>query len=253
MDAARRYGAEIIPVDSEHSAIFQCLQGSRDRGEIRRLILTCSGGPFFGLRREEAAQKTRADALRHPNWSMGEKITIDCATLMNKGLEFIEAIRLFRVPPEQVDVVIHRQSIIHSMVEFRDGAVLAQMGTPDMRLPIRYALTYPNRERSELPALDLLSCPPLTFAPPDLEAFPCLRLAMDCARVGGTSCAVLNGANEAAVELFRREEISLGRIPDLVEEALGQISVKSNPSMEDILEADGQARAAVTRSAGGGS
>ena len=253
MDAARRYGAEIIPVDSEHSAIFQCLQGSRDRGEIRRLILTCSGGPFFGLRREEAAQKTRADALRHPNWSMGEKITIDCATLMNKGLEFIEAIRLFRVPPGQVDVVIHRQSIIHSMVEFRDGAVLAQMGTPDMRLPIRYALTYPNRERSELPALDLLSCPPLTFAPPDLEAFPCLRLAMDCARVGGTSCAVLNGANEAAVELFRREEIAFGRIPELVEEALNKIPVKLNPSMEDILEADGQARAVVAHSARGGS
>ena len=253
LEEAKDYGAKLYPVDSEHSALFQCLEANRDRGEVKRLILTCSGGPFFGLRREEAAQKTRADALRHPNWSMGEKITIDCATLMNKGLEFIEAIRLFRVPPEQVDVVIHRQSIIHSMVEFRDGAVLAQMGTPDMRLPIRYALTYPNRERSELPALDLLSCPPLTFAPPDLEAFPCLRLAMDCARVGGTSCAVLNGANEAAVELFRREEISLGRIPDLVEEALGQISVKSNPSMEDILEADGQARAAVTRSAGGGS
>ena len=252
MDAARRYGAEIIPVDSEHSAIFQCLQGSRDRGEIRRLILTCSGGPFFGLQREGAAQKTRADALRHPNWSMGEKITIDCATLMNKGLEFIEAIRLFRVPPGQVDVVIHRQSIIHSMVEFRDGAVLAQMGTPDMRLPIRYALTYPNRERSELPALDLLSCPPLTFAPPDLEAFPCLRLAMDCARAGGTSCAVLNGANEAAVELFRREEISFGRIPELVEEALNKIPVKLNPSMEDILEADGQARAVVAHSARGG-
>ena len=245
MEAAKRYGAEIIPVDSEHSAIFQCLQGSRDRGEIKKLLLTCSGGPFFGLSREEVAGKTKADALRHPNWSMGEKITIDCATLMNKGLELIEAMRLFRVTPDQVDVVIHRQSIIHSMVEFRDGAVIAQLGTPDMRLPIRYALTYPRRAASALPALDLLSCPPLTFAPPDLQAFPCLKLAMDCARTGGTSCAVLNGANEAAVDLFRREEIAFGRIPELVENALNSIPVKSNPSLEDILEADRQAREAV--------
>ena len=245
MRAAQEYGADILPVDSEHSAIFQCLQGRRDRGEVKRLILTCSGGPFYGLSREEVASKTRAEALRHPNWTMGEKITIDCASLMNKGLEFIEAMRLFRVTPDQVDVVIHRQSIIHSMVEFRDGAVIAQLGTPDMRLPIRYALTYPRRAASALPALDLLSCPPLTFAPPDLQAFPCLKLAMDCARTGGTSCAVLNGANEAAVDLFRREEIAFGRIPELVENALNSIPVKSNPSLEDILEADRQAREAV--------
>ena len=245
MRAAQEYSADILPVDSEHSAIFQCLQGRRDRGEVKRLILTCSGGPFYGLSREEVASKTRAEALRHPNWTMGEKITIDCATLMNKGLEFIEAMRLFHVTPDQVDVVIHRQSIIHSMVEFRDGAVIAQLGTPDMRLPIRYALTYPRRAASALPALDLLSCPPLTFAPPDLQAFPCLKLAMDCARTGGTSCAVLNGANEAAVDLFRREEIAFGRIPELVENALNSIPVKSNPSLEDILEADRQAREAV--------
>ncbi len=245
MRAAQEYGADILPVDSEHSAIFQCLQGCRDRGEVKRLILTCSGGPFYGLSREEVASKTRAEALRHPNWTMGEKITIDCASLMNKGLEFIEAMRLFHVTPDQVDVVIHRQSIIHSMVEFRDGAVIAQLGTPDMRLPIRYALTYPRRAASALPALDLLSCPPLTFAPPDLQAFPCLKLAMDCARTGGTSCAVLNGANEAAVDLFRREEIAFGRIPELVENALNSIPVKSNPSLEDILEADRQAREAV--------
>ena len=157
MRAAQEYGADILPVDSEHSAIFQCLQGCRDRGEVKRLILTCSGGPFYGLSREEVASKTRAEALRHPNWTMGEKITIDCASLMNKGLEFIEAMRLFRVTPDQVDVVIHRQSIIHSMVEFRDGTVIAQLGTPDMRLPIRYALTYPRRAASALPALDLLS------------------------------------------------------------------------------------------------
>ena len=245
MEAARQYGAEIVPVDSEHSAIFQCLQGSRDHGEIKRLILTCSGGPFFGLSREEVAKKTKADALRHPNWTMGEKITIDCASLMNKGLEFIEAMRLFRVTPDQVDVVIHRQSIIHSMVEFQDGAVLAQMGTPDMRLPIRYALTYPYRGKSELPALDLLKCPPLTFAPPDLEAFPCLKMAMDCARTGGTSCAVLNGANEAAVELFRKEQITFGQIPDLVAKALDAIPSLSHPSIEEILEADRQARVCV--------
>ena len=250
MRAAQEYGADILPVDSEHSAIFQCLQGCRDRGEVKRLILTCSGGPFYGLSREEVASKTRAEALRHPNWTMGEKITIDCATLMNKGLEFIEAMRLFCVTPDQVDVVIHRQSIIHSMVEFRDGAVLAQMGTPDMRLPIRYALTYPERMQSALPGLDLLACPPLTFAPPDLEAFPCLKMAMECARTGGTSCAVLNGANEAAVELFRREEIAFGRIPELVERALDAIPVVSAPGMEDILEADRQARACVRRAAG---
>lgn len=245
METARRYGAEIIPVDSEHSAIFQCLQGCRDRGEVKRLILTCSGGPFFGLSREAVAMKTKADALRHPNWSMGEKITIDCATLMNKGLEFIEAMRLFRVTPEQISVVIHRQSIIHSMVEFRDGAVLAQMGTPDMRLPIRYALTYPEREASALPGLDLLHCPPLTFAPPDLEAFPCLKMAMACAKAGGTSCTVLNSANEAAVELFRQERISFGQISDLVAGALDAIPNVSRPAMEEILEADQQARAYV--------
>jgi len=245
METARRYGSEIIPVDSEHSAIFQCLQGCRDRGEVKRLVLTCSGGPFFGLSREAVAMKTKADALRHPNWSMGEKITIDCATLMNKGLEFIEAMRLFRVTPEQVSVVIHRQSIIHSMVEFRDGAILAQMGTPDMRLPIRYALTYPEREASALPGLDLLRCPPLTFAPPDLEAFPCLKMAMACAQAGGTSCTVLNGANEAAVELFRQERISFGQISDLVAGALDAIPSISRPAMEEILEADQQARAYV--------
>ena len=251
MEAARKYGAEIIPVDSEHSAIFQCLQGCRDRraepagGEVKRLLLTCSGGPFFGLSRYEMAAKTRADALRHPNWTMGEKITVDCATLMNKGLELIEAMRLFRMPPERVEVVIHRQSIIHSMVEFCDGAILAQMGTPDMRLPIRYALTYPHRVMSPLPPLDLLHCPPLTFAPPDLEAFPCLKMAMECARAGGTSCAVLNGANEAAVSLFLREEIPFGRIPQLVARALDAVPSQPARTLEDVLDADRLARECV--------
>ena len=245
MDAARQYGAEIIPVDSEHSAIFQCLQGCHSPEEIKRLILTCSGGPFFGMNREEVAPKTKADALRHPNWTMGAKITIDCATLMNKGLEFIEAMRLFAVPPEDVSVVIHRQSIIHSMVEFRDGSVIAQMGTPDMRLPIRYALTYPERVHSPLPPLDLLSCPPLTFHEPNLEVFPSLRLAMECAKIGGTSCAVLNGANEEAVRLFLHDEIKFGQIPELVSRALDAIAVNVHPTLADILEADRCARALV--------
>lgn len=252
MAEARRSGAEIVPVDSEHSAIFQCLQGCRDREEVRRLILTCSGGPFYGLSREEVYGKTREEALRHPNWAMGAKITIDCATLMNKGLEFIEAMRLFHVPPEQVSVVIHRQSIIHSMVEFRDGAVLAQMGTPDMRLPIRYALTYPARAQSPSEPLDLLTCPPLTFAPPDTEAFPSLKLAMECARAGGTSCAILNGANEAAVGLFLEGKIAFGKIPELVALALDRIPVQLNPGLEDILESDRAARQIVcdSRTAG---
>ena len=242
MQAAKQYGAEIIPVDSEHSAIFQCLQGCNSAEEVKRLILTCSGGPFFGMTKGEVEKKTKADALRHPNWKMGAKITIDCATLMNKGLEFIEAMRLFNVPADQISVVIHRQSIIHSMVEYRDGSVISQMGTPDMRLPIRYALTYPARAHSPLPPLDLLTCPPLTFHEPDTEVFPALRLAMDCAKIGGTSCAILNGANEEAVGLFLRDEISFGQIPELVAGALDAIEVKYNAQLSDILEADGCAR-----------
>ena len=245
MDRAEEYGAEILPVDSEHSALFQCLQGCRDRGEVRRLILTASGGPFFGWSREALAEVTPAQALKHPNWSMGAKISVDSATLMNKGLEYIEAMRLFGVPPEKVEVVIHRQSVIHSMVEFQDGAILAQLGTPDMRLPIQYALTWPDRVPSPAEPLDLLACPPLTFHRPDTEAFPALALAMECARTGGTSCAVLNGANEAAVGLFLREEIPFGQIPDLVARALDRIPVKYDPCLEDILEADRQARRVV--------
>ena len=243
--AADRYGAEIVPVDSEHSAIFQCLQGCRDRGEVRKLILTCSGGPFYGKKFEELEGMTRGKALQHPNWSMGAKITVDCATLMNKGLEFIEAMRLYRVTPDQIQVVIHRQSIVHSLVEYRDGAVLAQLGTPDMKLPIRYALTWPHRAESPAEPLDLLTCPPLTFAPPDLKAFPCLGLAMDCARTGGTSCAILNGANEAAVGLFLEGRIGFNQIPRLVKSALDRLEVKWNPELADILEADQASRRVV--------
>ena len=245
MDAAEACGAEIVPVDSEHSAIFQCLQGCADRREIRRLILTCSGGPFYGMTAAEVGKMTREDALRHPNWTMGPKITVDCATLMNKGLEVIEAMRLYRLPLDQVSVVIHRQSIVHSLVEYRDGAMLAQLGTPDMRLPIRYAMTYPERAESPAEPLDLLSCPPLTFAQPDREAFPCLRLAEEAAEEGGTACAILNGANEEAVGLFLAEKIGFSDIPRLVAEARAAVAVQQAPSLEDILAADQAARQAV--------
>ena len=245
MDAAEKYGAEIVPVDSEHSAVFQCLQGCRDRGEVRRILLTCSGGPFYGRTFDELEHMTATDALRHPNWHMGPKITVDSATLMNKGLEIIEAMRLYRLPVEQVQAVIHRQSIVHSLVEFRDGALLAQLGTPDMKLPIRYAMTYPYRAESPDKPLDLLTCGALTFAEPDERAFPCLRLARYAAAVGGTACAILNGANEAAVGLFLRGEIGFNDISRRVERALERVSVQYQPSLADILEADKAARRAA--------
>ena len=248
MARARESGAEIVPVDSEHSAIFQCLQGCRDRGEVRRLILTASGGPFFGWSREELAGVTKAQALKHPNWAMGAKITIDSATLMNKGLEFIEAMRLYAVPPEQIQIVVHRESIIHSLVEFGDGAILAQLGSADMRLPIQYALTWPERTPGPAKPLDLLSCPPLTFQRPDPEAFRCLGLALECAKRGGTSTAILNGANEAAVGLFLEDKIGFLDIPRLVEEALARVPVLDGPGLDQILEADRAARQAVYQS-----
>ena len=245
MAAAARCGAEIVPVDSEHSAIFQCLQTCRDRGEVDRIILTCSGGTFYGKKKEEIYGARRGEALNNPNWDMGAKVTLDSATLMNKGLEVIEAMRLYHLPLEQVSVVIHRESIIHSMVEYCDGAVLAQLGAPDMRLPIQYALTHPNRMPCPARRLDLLQCGALTFAAPDLETFPCLRIAMDAARAGGTACAVLNGAGEAAASLFLQDKIVFGQIPELVEYALERLPVRRDPSLEEILEADAQARAAV--------
>ena len=242
MREAQRRGAEIIPVDSEHSAIFQCLMGCRDRSEVRRLILTCSGGPFYGKTAAELQKVTRVDALRHPNWKMGPKITVDCATLMNKGLEVIEAMRLYGLPLEQVTAVIHRQSIVHSLVEFRDGAVMAQLGTPDMRIPIGLALTYPKREENPAPPLDLLTCPPLTFAAPDEEAFRCFRLARQAAKQGGTACAVLNGANEAAVGLFLQEKLGFPEIADAVEAALDAVPQCVDVTLEAALDADRQAR-----------
>ena len=245
MAEAKGHHVEIIPVDSEHSAIFQCLMGSGSRKEVKRLVLTCSGGPFFGMSKEQLRTVTKADALKHPNWKMGAKITIDCATLMNKGLEVIEAMRLYEMPLEQVDVVIHRQSIIHSMVEYVDGAVMAQMGAPDMRLPIQLALTYPQRTVCPVDPLDLLTCGPLTFSAPDLDCFPCLQLAMDCAKKGGTACPVMNGANEEAVAKFLRDEIGFYDIYRLVRHAVDTVPFIQNPTLEEILESDRLARKCV--------
>ena len=245
MAEAKKHHVEIIPVDSEHSAIFQCLMGSRSREEVKRLVLTCSGGPFFGMSKEQLQRVTKADALKHPNWKMGAKITIDCATLMNKGLEVIEAMRLYEMPLEQVDVVIHRQSIIHSMVEYVDGAVMAQMGAPDMRLPIQLALTYPERTACPVDPLNLLTCGPLTFSAPDLDCFPCLKLAMDCAKKGGTACPAMNGANEEAVALFLRDEISFYDIYRLVRHAVDTVPFIQNPTLDEILESDRLARKCV--------
>lgn len=239
--ASRESGAEIIPVDSEHSAIFQCLMGCRDRAEIKRLILTCSGGPFFGKTRESLACMTKSDALRHPNWKMGAKITVDCATLMNKGLEIIEAMRLYDLPLSKVTAVIHRQSVVHSLVEFVDGAVLAQLGVPDMRIPIGLAMTYPNRAHNPAPALDLLSCGPLTFDAIDETAFPCFALAQQAAQTGGTACTAMNAANEEAVGLFLQDKIGFYDIADAVEAAL-RLPVVQEPSLADIFEADRLAR-----------
>ena len=245
MAAAKEYGAEIIPVDSEHSAIFQCLMGSHGKEEIRRIILTCSGGPFFGKKPEEMQTMRKDDALRHPNWKMGHKITIDCATLMNKGLEVIEAMRLYDLPLSQVDVVIHRQSIIHSLVEFRDGAVMAQLGVPDMRVPIRLAMTYPYRVENPAEPLNLLTCGDLTFHKPDEQTFPCLALAKEAAQRGGNACAVMNGANEAAVALYLQDRIGFYDIPRLVRAAMEAVPFVHSPDLQEILNADAAARRIV--------
>ncbi len=247
MAEAEKQGVEIIPVDSEHSAIFQCLMGNNDRKEVKRLILTCSGGPFYGKTPEELKTVTKADALKHPNWKMGAKITIDCATLMNKGLEVIEAMRLYRMPIEKVSVLVHRQSIVHSMVEFVDGAVMAQLGAPDMRLPIQLALTYPQRLDCPVDALDLTTCGALTFVHPDLERFPCLALAYECGKKGGTACPAMNGANEEAVAMYLRDEIGFYDIYRLVSSAVEAVPFIQNPTLEQILEADRLAREAVRK------
>ena len=249
LEEARDYGAQILPVDSEHSALFQCLEGNRDRGEVKRLILTCSGGPFYGKKRQELQGMTRKDALQHPNWSMGAKITVDSATLMNKGLEVMEAMHLYQMPVEKISVVIHRESIIHSLVEYCDNAMLAQLGTPDMRLPIQYALTWPRRVAGGPGTpLDLWHCGPLTFGEPDLDTFRCLALALEAARTGGTAGAILNGANEAAVGLFLEGKIGFLDIADKVALAMEQVAPVQDPALGDILEADRAAREAVLAS-----
>ena len=246
MREAKKYSAEIIPVDSEHSAIFQCLMGVKDqKKEVERILLTCSGGPFYGMTPEQLKTVTKADALRHPNWKMGAKITIDCATLMNKGLEVIEAMRLYDLPLSQVDVLIHRQSIVHSLVELCDGGVMAQLGAPDMRLPIQLAMTYPERRDCVVPKLDLTKCGALTFAQPDMEAFPCLKLARDCAQKGGNACAAMNGANEEAVALYLEDKIGFYDIYRLVAQAVEEVPFAQSPNLEEILEADRLARASV--------
>lgn len=246
MEEAKDYGAQILPVDSEHSALFQCLEGNRDRGEVKRLILTCSGGPFYGRKRDELQGMTREDALKHPNWSMGAKITIDSATLMNKGLEFIEAMHLYDMPPEKISIVVHRESIIHSLVEYCDNAMIAQMGAPDMKLPIQYALTWPKRVPSAATTpFDIWNSGALTFGAPDLDTFRCLALALDAAKTGGTAGAILNGANEAAVAQFLAGKIGFLEIGERVARAMERVPVVQNPGLNDILEADAAARKAI--------
>ena len=244
MARAKEKGAEIVPVDSEHSAIFQCLMG-RGEGELQKILLTGSGGPFRGRRREELEAITPEEAVRHPNWSMGAKISVDSSTLMNKGLEFVEAMHLFGVTPDEIQVVIHPQSVIHSMVELVDGTVIAQLGVPDMGLPIQLALTYPERKPSMFQHLDFWKLRDLSFSEPDLVNFPCLRLAMDCARRGGTAPCVMSAANEVAVHKFLRHELGYNRIYDAAAQAVEQVGVVPAADLETILEADRAARVFV--------
>ena len=249
MRRAAETDTEIVPVDSEHSAIFQCLMG-RNPGELRRILLTCSGGPFRGRERASLEDITPEQAVKHPRWNMGAKISVDSATLMNKGLEFIEAMRLFRVTPDDIQVVIHPQSVIHSMIELVDGTVIAQLGVPDMGLPIQLALTYPQRVPSMFDRLDFAALQDLSFEAPDLVNFPCLRLAIDCARRGGTAGCVMSAANEEAVHLFLKEKIGFNRIYDLAAEAVQALASDDASSLETILEADRTARQFVHETTG---
>lgn len=244
MRAAQKKGVKILPVDSEHSAIFQCAQAAQGN-PLAKIILTASGGPFFGKTAAEMRSVTREQALAHPNWSMGAKITIDSATMMNKGLELIEAMWLYGMPPEDIEIVIHRESIVHSAVEFADGAMIAQLGLPDMRLPIQYALTYPARVPCKVPRLSLAEAAKLTFYAPDYEAFPALNLARHAAAQKGDRGAVLNGANEAAVGLFLEGRIGFAEIAERVAQALDAIPYRSSITLEDVLAADRAAREIV--------
>ncbi|HNY00095.1 MAG TPA: 1-deoxy-D-xylulose-5-phosphate reductoisomerase [Oscillospiraceae bacterium] len=244
MARVRERGAEIVPVDSEHSAIFQSLMG-RNPGELKKILLTGSGGPFLGKAWSELEHVTPEQAVKHPNWSMGAKISVDSATMMNKGLEFIEAMHLFSVTPDQIQVVVHPQSVVHSMVELVDGTVIAQLGVADMGLPIQLALTYPQRCPSMFAHLDFWRMPDLTFGAPDLEKTPCLGLAMDCARAGGTAACVMSAANEVAVGLFLGHKLGYNQIYDCAAGAVESIGSVENPGLEEILDADRAARAYV--------
>lgn len=244
MSAAKQYGVRILPVDSEHSAIFQCVQAANGN-PIDKILLTASGGPFFGKKIEEMRGMTREQALAHPNWSMGAKITIDSATMMNKGLELIEAMWLYDLPPEDIEIVVHRESIVHSAVEFADGAVIAQLGLPDMRLPIQLALTWPQRVPCKVPRMSLAEVAKLTFYAPDYEAFPALNLAEHAASLKGDRGAVLNGANEAAVGLFLNGKIGFTDIAERVAYALDTIPYKKDITLDDVLAADKAAREIV--------
>ena len=246
MRQAAEHGAEIIPVDSEHSAIFQCLMG-RGKGELKKILLTGSGGPFRGKARSELEHVTPQQAVSHPNWNMGAKISVDSATMMNKGLEFIEAMHLFAVTPDDIQVVVHPQSVIHSMVELVDGTVIAQLGVPDMGLPIQLALTYPQRIPSMFKHLDFTKLMSLTFEAPDLEKTPCLRLAMDCARRGGTAPCIMSAANEVAVHMFLRGEIGYNRIYDAAAAAVEAIPAVETEDLDEILAADAAARQFVRK------
>lgn len=243
---AKEKGVAILPVDSEHSAIFQSLQGA-PKGSLRKILLTASGGPFFGKSREELQNVTVEDALNHPNWSMGAKITVDSATLMNKGLEVIEAVHLFDISADNIEVLVHRQSIVHSGVELSDGAVIAQLGTPDMRLPIQYALTYPERSNYAFEKLDLFKIGTLTFEKPDTDTFRCLPLCIKAITEGGIAPTVVNGANEEAVKLFLEGKIKFLAIADLVEKALQSVDNKKDFTLDDIFEADRLARQSVRK------
>ena len=246
MPLVDKYKVDLLPVDSEHSAIFQCLVGELSN-KVSKIILTASGGPFRTKSKEELLKVTLEQALQHPNWKMGNKITIDSATLMNKGLEVIEAHWLFGIPADRIDVVIHPQSIIHSMVEFVDGSVKAQLGIPDMKIPIQYALTYPSRSASKFPRVHFPTLGEMTFFEPDRERFPCLQLAFDALKEGGTIPAVMNAANEVAVAKFLKNEISFMDIPDIIGNAMKKHSKKANPSLEEIVEADRETRSILSR------
>jgi len=243
MRFAREKGVNILPVDSEHSAVFQSLIGSKDRNnEIKRIILTASGGPFFGRKRAELENVKPSDALKHPNWSMGSKITIDSATLMNKGLEIIEAMWLFNIPLSKIEVVVHRESIIHSMVEFIDNAIIAELGEPDMRVPIQFALTYPYRKPTDVKPLDFSTLSNLSFAKPDLETFRCLKYCIEAAEIGGTMTAAVNAANEVAVDLFLKEEIHFLDIDKIIKKVLNFHKSINNPEINDIIKTDSEVR-----------